>query len=285
MLRKALVGLAVAAAMLGTVGFAQAAPGGVTLTSAELTKWGFPKKPNVVAWSPGTAKISAHQAPAGQDVVITGVAPDYAPVGQVLTMSRFVADDHNGDGTMKALNINTTVNANRSFTLHFQLGTVGTFGYDVGYATTGMSPERIAFQFQFTTTGAKGPGVAVSAKPVTLNSKQLAAAGFTKTANVVGWGGTAKLSASNVGVGESVTLAGRAPSYVQAGSVLSLEQFVATDKVGSGQFVVIPAVTATVGSDGKFTVTFTPLSGTHGYTFGVGQNFEWIGTEFQVTAG
>ena len=72
---------------------------------------------------------------------------------------------------------------------------------------------------------------------------------------------------------------------MKAGSVLSLEQFVATDKVGSGQFVVIPAATATVGSDGKFTVTFTPLSGTHGYTFGVGQNFEWIGTEFQVTAG
>lgn len=255
----------------------------VELTPAQLTEAGFPKKPNTSAWG-GTATLSTNRAAPWQDVIITGRASGSTQPGQVLTMQRFVPTDTQGSGSFRDLAITTTVNPNRTFTLHFQLGTPGTFGYRVGYVTDSVSPEFVGFQFQFTTTGS---GVSAantgSATPVTLTSGQLARAGFTRTPNVVGWGGTASLSSSRVTPGQSVTVAGTAPSVAKRGQVLQLKSFVATDRRGSGHFDDV-GITTKVRKNGTFTLTFTPSgNGTTGYTLGFPGQFEWLGLEFQVT--
>ena len=257
----------------------------VTLTSQQLTQEGFPKKPNVAAWGGGTASLPTHSAAQWADVIITGKAPAGTPVGQILTMSRYVPADTKGDGAMKPLNITAVVQKNLTYSMHFQLGLTGTYGYAVGYATSSWSPEFIGFQFQFTTTGApaSAPASTGSSKAVQLSSKQLSKAGFTKTVNVVGWGGTAKISSSKVAAGAPVTISGTAPAYVKPGSVLSLERFVPTDKLGSGSMEAVPGVQTLVAADGTFSLTFeinTP--GLYGYTLGVAQNEEWIGMEFQL---
>ena len=114
----------------------------VTLTSEQLTDQGFPTTPNVTAWGPGgAASLPTTTAPQWQDVIITGKAPTMTQPGQLLTMSRFVPADTKGDGSLKALNITAVVQPDRSFTLHFQLGMPGTYGYSVGYSTRGATPE------------------------------------------------------------------------------------------------------------------------------------------------
>lgn len=259
----------------------QAAPV-VTLTSQQLTDAGFPTTPNVTGWG-GTAQVSKSSAPAWADIVITGTAPQSAAVGQLLTLQRYLPTNTTGTGTFKDLNITTTVQSNRAFTMHVQLGLVGTFGYRVGYSTAGASPEFVAFQFQVTTTGDK-PGKATngSATAVHLTSKQLTRAGFTKTVNVVGWGGTATISASAAKAGAPVTITGKAPEAIKPGTALQLERFVATDKLGSGHFEPIGAQTI-VKDDRTFTLTFeVNQRGVYGYTLGAGVGQEWVGMEFQL---
>ena len=244
----------------------------VVLTSAQLTKYGFPKKPNTVAWDPGTAVLPTNTAAQWQDVVITGKAPSYTTPGQVLTMSRFVATDTQGSGEMKALNITAVVQKDRSYTMHFQLGLTGTWGYAVGYDTTGFSPEFIGFQFQFTTTPAAG-GTATgkpstgSSTAVTLGPKKLAKAGFTKTANTNAWAGTATLSTSRARAGAPVTLSGTATSPIAPGTVLTLKRFVPTDRLGSGSFTPVGNVQTVVAADGTFSLTFEVNEvGLYGYS-------------------
>ena len=252
----------------------------VTLTAAQLTAAGFPKKPNTVGWG-GTARIDEHTAPQMQDVIITGKASDFTPIGQVLTMSRFVPSDTKGSGSFKDLNITTTVKADRSFTLHFQLGLTGTYGYRVGYDS---GTEYIAFQFQFTTTGASnGSATTGSGDPVRLTAKQLTNAGFTKAPNTVGWGATpVTISASSVQRGAPVTIRGAAPKEAKAGQRLELMQFVATDRLGSGHFEPT-GITTKVKKNGRFSLTFEPANaGRFGYSLGYPTDFEWIGIEFQL---
>lgn len=270
------------ALLLGGVGLAPAASA-VDLTPAQLTEAGFPKKPNTVGWG-GTAVISTHRAPQWQDVIITGKAADSTQPGQLLTMQRFVPEDTQGSGTFRDLAISTTVSADRSFTLHFQIGLPGTFGYRVGYTTDSFSPEFVGFQFHFTTTGsgASAPNTG-SATPITLTPRRLARAGFTRDPNITGWGGTAALSTSRVQPGQTVTLSGRAPRFAEPGQRLELRRFVATDRRGSGHFDPT-GVRTKVRKDGSFRVTFTPeQDGPAGYTLGYGANAQWVGVEFQVT--
>lgn len=288
MIRFAVTGLSLAIAGAALVGApaAMAAPTdkNVTLTSQQLTDAGFPTKPNTTAWDPGTATLSIDTAAQWQDVVITGKAPGYTQPGQLLTMSRFVPTDTKGDGSLKALNITAVVQPDRSFTMHFQLGLPGTYGYSVGYLTKSASPELIAFQFQFATTGSGKPAPGTgSATSVELNGKKLADAGFTKKPNVLAWGGTATISTSKAKAGAPVTISGTAPTEVKAGTILSLARFVATDKKGSGHFEPVGSTSTVVKSDGTFELTFeVNQKGRYGYTLGVGQNFEWIGIEFQL---
>ncbi len=116
-----------------------------------------------------------------------------------------------------------------------------------------------------------------------LNGKKLAAAGFTKKPNVVGWGGTATISTSKAKAGAPVTISGTAPTELKPGTVLSLERFVATDKKGSGHFEPVAATSTVVKSDGTFELTFeVNQPGRYGYTLGAGLNEEWIGIEFQL---
>ena len=287
--RLAATGLSLAIAATALVGAspALAAPADtvVTLTSAQLTKAGFPKKPNVTAWKPGgTANLPTNSAAQWQDVIITGKAPTVTTPGQLLTMSRFLPSDTQGSGTAKPLNITAVVQKDRTFTMHFQLGMTGTWGYSVGYSTDGPNPEFVGFQFQFTTTGSGAPAPSAgSSSAVTLSAKKLADAGFTKTPNVVGWGGTATISTNRAKAGAPVTIKGTAPSYVKPGATLTLERFVPTDKKGSGSFEPVGNVQTVVAADGTFVLTFeVNQKGRYGYTLGTAQNFEWVGIEFQL---
>ena len=257
----------------------------VTLTSKELTQQGFPKKPNVVNWAPGTAKLSAETAAQWQDVVITGKAPSFVTPGQLLTLSRYVPTDKLGDGTMKPLNITTTVNPNGTFEMRMQLGYVGTYGYSVGYSTDSFSPEFVGFQFQFTTTGDSSASAKGSSRAVQLTKKQLRKSGFTRTPNVNIWPGSATLSTNRAPAGSPITLSGTADSSVVApGSILTLTRFVPTDKAGSGHFEDLPFQTV-VKDDGTFELTFElNQKGTYGYSLTTPVTTdEPVGIEFQVT--
>lgn len=260
------------------------ADSGVSLTSQQLAAGGFTKKPNLVAWSPGTASLSANRVAQWQDVVITGKAPDFAPPGQLLTLQRFIPTDTQGSGTFKDLNITTNVNPNGSFVLHMQLGYVGTYGYRVGYETSSFSPEFVGFEFQLTVTGDSTAGAKGSANAVTLTSRQLAKGGFTKTPNVNIWPGTATISTNRAPAGSPITLRGTATAPVQPGTVLTLTRFVPTDKVGSGHLEDLPIRTK-VKSDGTFELTFElNQKGTFGYSLVAPVTTdEPLGIEFQVT--
>jgi hypothetical protein len=259
----------------------------VTLTSKQLADAGFPKKPNVTAWGPGgTANLGTNTAAQWEDVLITGTAPKGTPVGQVLTMSRFVPTDTQGSGTQKALNITAVVQKNLSYTLHFQLGMPGTFGYAVGYTTGGTSPELRAFQFQFTTTGtgASDARTGTSTAP-TLSGKKLAKAGFTKKPNTSAWAGSATLSAHRVPAGAPVTLKGTATGPIKPGTLLTLERFVPTDKQGSGALQPVGNVQTVVAADGTFSLTFEINErGRYGYSLfaDVPNTFDAYVIEFQL---
>jgi hypothetical protein len=261
---------------------AQADPA-VNLTSQQLTAAGFPKKPNTVGWG-GTANLSTDTAPQWEDIIITGTAPSGTPVGQLLTMSRFVPSDTQGSGTFKELNITTTVQKGGAFSMHFQLGLPGTYGYRVGYSPGGQSTEYLAFQFQFTTTGnGKASPSAGSDKVVKMNAKQLEKAGFTRKVNTAAWGGTATISSNRVPAGAPVTIQGTAPAEVKPGQILTLNRFVPTDKYGSGSFESVPGVQTQVATDGTFQLTFEINQvGRYGYTLGTAVGQEWVGMEFQL---
>ena len=262
---------------------APAAQAEVSLTSKQLTQSGFPKKPNVVDWAPGTAKLSTNKAAQWEDIVISGKAPDFVTPGQLLTLSRYVPADTEGNGEMKPLNITTTVNPNGTFVMRMQLGYVGTYGYSVGYFTDSFSPEFVGFQFQITTTGDSKAAAKGSTQAVQLSKKKLARAGFTKTPNVAGWGGTATISTNRAPAGAPVTISGTAPEGMKPGTVMKLTRFVATDKNGSGHFEDLPIQTV-VKADGTFELTFeVHQKGTYGYGLGVDEEFDWVGIEFQLT--
>jgi hypothetical protein len=280
----AAVTLLVPVSLLAGASSSSAAPAEtVVLTSQQLTDAGFPTVPNTTAWSGGTANLATSTSAQWQDVVLTGKAPASTQPGQLLTMSRFVATSTTGNGTQKPLNITTVVKADRTFALHFQLAYTGTWGYVVGYSTTGTSPELIGFQFQFTTTGSGTAAPKGSSSAVSLTAKQLEKAGFTRSANVVGWGGTATLSRHNAKAGTPVTISGTAPKELVPGTVLSLERFAATDKKGSGSFTPVGDVVTTVQPDGTFSLTFeVNEKGRYGYTLGAGISEQWVGIEFQL---
>ena len=276
----AIAGLSLGLAVLAAPAHADQ---GVTLTAKQLTQAGFTKKPNVVSWEPGTASLSAHRVAQWQDVVITGKAPNFTPTGQLLTLQRFVPSDTQGSGTFKDLNITTSVNPNGSFVMHMQLGYVGTYGYRVGYSTDGPSPEFIGFQFQLAVTGDSTASPQGSANAVILTSRQLARAGFTRSPNVVGWGGTATISRSAAPAGAPITISGTAPDFVAPGAVMQMSRFVGTDKKGSGHLEKLP-ISTKVRSDRTFELTFElNVPGTYGYGLGVDGQYEWVGIEFQVT--
>jgi hypothetical protein len=258
-----------------------------TLTSAQLTKLGYTAKPNLDAWGPGgKAKLPVTTAAQWQDVVITGKAPNFTQPGQLLTMSRYQPSSPDGmEGTTKPLNITAVVQKDRSFTMHFQLGMTGTYGYTVGYATDSSTPENIDFLFQFTTTGSGKPAPSAGkSTAVHLSSKKLTEAGFTKTPNVAAFNsGTATLSTNVAKAGAPVTLKGKAPASFKPGTVMTLQRFTATDKLGSGSFEPVGNIQTVVAADGTYTLTFEiNETGLYGYSFGAAHGEEWIGTEFQL---
>lgn len=257
-------------------------PKAVQLTSEQLTAVGFPTTPNIVAWGQPVA-ISRTTAPVWGDIAITGKAPEDVAVGQVLTMERFYPSDVQGSGVFKPLNITATVSADRTFAMRFQLGYPGTWGYRVGFTTTGPSPEVRAFQFQITTTGSAKPAPKPDASVVDMSSKELTTAGFTKSPNVAGWGGTASLSTSKAKAGTPITLAGKAPSFVKPGTILQLSRFVATDRQGSGHMVPLAGVITAVQADQSYSLTFELFEkGVHGYSLGAPIGEEVASVEFQV---
>lgn len=153
---KKLIRVGLAALVIGT-GVGLVAPSAsaktVDLTPRQLTQAGFPRgEANTAAWGKGTVELPGRHAPALEPQHITGKAPKFVKPGQVLTMERFIPTDRQGSGSFEAMEITTTVKADRSFDLQFALGRVGRFGYRVGYLTDGKNPEFVGFQFQFRTT-------------------------------------------------------------------------------------------------------------------------------------
>lgn len=253
--------------------------GGVELTSEQLTREGFPTTVNTAGWG-GTGELSATHAPVGVNVTLSGTAPSSAKAGQELTLDRYVPADTKGDGTFVPLKASTTVNKDGSYRLTFALDKVGIYGYRLGFTPPG-SDEYDALQFQFETTQGEtnGPTHAVA-----MSRAQLSQAGFTRPANTTGWGGTAQASAYTVKAGKPIVLTGRAPKYVKVGTVMSINQFIPTATNGTGEMQAINGVSTKIRKDRTFKLTFTPYTGTHGYTAGVKGTEEWIGFEFQATA-
>lgn len=155
--RALAAGVAAAALIVPSVALvapATAAPAAPSATSKQLSQCGFTKKPNVTAWSPGgTAAVSRTKAPQWADVVVSGKAPTGTPAGTVLTLTRYTVDAQ-CNGTPQSTGISTKVNKDGTFLLHLQLGRTGSYGYTVGYTTTGTSPEAVVVEFQLTTTKA-----------------------------------------------------------------------------------------------------------------------------------
>lgn len=121
----------------------------VTLTSQELTEWGYPVQPKVVGWK---AKVApAKSAKAGEAVVVTGKAPSYVEPGTVLTLGRLVPENKKGDAITVDLPATTTVNKDGSFKLVMRVSMKGTHGYRLGHVTDSESPEFEGIYFQHTT--------------------------------------------------------------------------------------------------------------------------------------
>lgn len=259
---------------------AHAAPDIMQLTSQQLTDSGFPKKPTTGGG--GSATLSTNTATVWQDITISGKAPTGMQPGQLLTLYRYYPTSAAGDGSLKPLNITTPVGPNGNYFLRFQLGYPGTYGYSLGYLTTGFSPERLEFTFQITTTGKATPPPAARDAAVKMSSKKLASAGFTKTPNVNAWGGTANLSANRVKAGKPVTISGTAPSSLKPGAVLQLSRFVPTDKLGSGSMAPLGYSTV-VKADQTYSLTFeVDVKGVYGYSLANTENEEPLVVEFQL---
>jgi hypothetical protein len=221
--------------------------------------------------------------PRGTDIIISGKAPDRVPIGQTLRLARFYPFNKMGLGEFRPLNIKTVVGKGRRFTMHFQLGYPGVWGYHVGYQTKGAAPEFFGFEFQQATVGTGRRPARAIARPVAIDPKVLWHAGFTKVPNTSAWGGTANLSASKARAGAPVTISGKVPDTVARGEVLSLSRFIPTDKRGSGHFDPVVGATTTVKSDGSYSLTMElSKRGLHGYSLGLVQDGEWVGVEFQV---
>jgi hypothetical protein len=276
----AAIGFSSALLFSGVAVSAHAAPEILQLTSQQLTDSGFPKKPTTGAG--GSATLSTNTAAVWQDITIRGQAPTGSKPGQLLTLYRYYPTTTSGDGEIKSLNITTPVGPQGNYSLHFQLGYPGTYGYALGYETAGPTPETLEFTFQITTTGTATNPPAPRDTAVVLTSRQLTKAGFTRTPNVNGWGGTANLSASRVKAGAPVTISGTAPAEIKPGSLLNLARFVATDKKGSGHMSPLNIVTR-VNSDQTYSLTFEINEvGVYGYNLYQFVGEETITVEFQL---
>lgn len=276
----AAIGISAGLLLSGVSVSAQAGPEIMQLTSQQLTQSGFPKKPTTGAG--GSANLSTNTAAVWEDITIRGKAPTGAKPGQLLTLYRYYPTSTTGDGEMKSLNITTPVGPQGTYSLHFQLGYPGTYGYALGFETSGFSPEMEEFTFQITTTGEAANPPTPRNTAVQLTSKQLAKAGFTRTPNVVGWGGTADLSAARVKAGAPVTISGVAPTEVKPGSLLNLARFVPSDKKGSGHLSPLNIVTR-VNADQSFSLTFEINEvGVYGYSLYQFVGEETITIEFQL---
>lgn len=276
----AVIGLSSTLLFSGVAVTAQAAPQILQLTSQQLTDSGFPKKPTTGAG--GSATLSTNTAAVWEDITISGQAPTGTKPGQLLTLYRYYPTSTTGDGEIKPLNITTPVGPKGNYSLHFQLGYPGTYGYALGYETPGPTPEMVEFTFQITTTGNATNPPAPRDTAVKLTSKQLTKAGFTKTPNVNGWGGTANLSATKVTAGSPVTISGTAPAEIKPGSLLNLARFVPSDKKGSGQISPLNIVTR-VNADQTYSLTFEiNETGVYGYSLYQFVGEETVSVEFQL---
>jgi hypothetical protein len=252
------------------------------LTATELADIGFTVAPNTTDWGM-PVRMSAGEVPRGTDIIISGKAPDRVPVGKTLRLARFYPFNKMGLGEFRPLNIKTVVGKGHRFSMRFQLGYPGVWGYHVGYETKGAAPEFFGFEFQVATPGTgKRPSRAI-ARPVSIDPKTLWNAGFTKVPNTSAWGGTARISTSSAKAGAPVTISGKAPASVAPGDVLALSRFIATDKRGSGHFEPLGGAETAVKSDGSYSLTMElSKRGLHGYSLGIEQGGEWVGVEFQV---
>ena len=116
---------------------------------------------------------------------------------------------------------------------------------------------------------------------------ELREAGFPIEPNTTGWGkGTASVTPSRAGIGEPITITGRAPRYVKPGTVLVLQRFLPSDRKGDGSFQDLELITTTVDANRSFTmVAKLARPGRWGYRVGYftdSDSPEFVGFQFQV---
>jgi len=122
---------------------------------------------------------------------------------------------------------------------------------------------------------------------VTLTRAELREAGFPIEPNTTGWGkGTASVTPSRAGIGEPITITGRAPRYVKPGTVLVLQRFLPSNRKGDGSFQDLELITTTVDANRSFTmVAKLARPGRWGYRVGYftdSDSPEFVGFQFQV---
>jgi len=122
---------------------------------------------------------------------------------------------------------------------------------------------------------------------VTLTRAELREAGFPIEPNTTGWGrGTASVTPSRAGIGEPVTITGRAPRFVKPGTVLVMQRFLPSNRRGDGSFQDLELITTTVDANRSFTlVARLARPGRWGYRVGYftdSDSPEFVGFQFQV---
>ncbi len=291
--RFAVTGLSLAIAGAALVGApaamgAPAAPTdkNVTLTSQQLTDQGFPTTPNVTAWGPGgSAALPTTTAPQWQDVIISGKAPTMTQPGQLLTMSRYVPANTQGDGVLKPLNITAVVQPDRSPS--------PCTSSSACRAPTGIrwATARVARALSSSPSSSSSPPPAAAsprhrpppAPRCSSRARSWPPRASPRSRTSSAGAAPPTISTSKAKAGAPVTISGTAPTELKAGTVLTLQRFVPTDKKGSGHFEPVGTTSTVVKADGTFELTFeVNQPGRYGYTLGAGLNEEWIGIEFQL---
>jgi hypothetical protein len=138
---------AVAASALAVAPAAQATP---RASTSALDKCGFTVKPNLAAWTGGSASlVPTGKAAAGRNVIIQGKAASGLKNGTQLELVRFAPAGKGCHGSFQRIGsgIFTHVRGGQYY-LNFQLDRQGTFGYAVQAISGGTTYE---IEFRLTT--------------------------------------------------------------------------------------------------------------------------------------
>lgn len=149
-MRRTLVVSVASLAAVAALTAGQAAQAAPTMSASGLNKCGFTVKPNLSAWSGGSANMApTGKIPAGRNVVIQGKAASDLKDGTQLQLLRFAPVGKGCHGSFQPIGsgIYTSVRGGQYY-LNFQLDRQGTFGYAIQAVGGGQTYE---IEFRITT--------------------------------------------------------------------------------------------------------------------------------------